>query len=151
MYTGDWRGNIYYAGRDPAGREVLPPTALTSNITSTVSDNWPSTATFGDGCFAVTWQRYQSDSGISDVMVAVLDGAGDLIAGPDNLTANPSGGDYQPRANSLADGNVLLTWHGYHGSGSEIYYSVLDSAGSIASPIHRLTHPPNNAHAPAPV
>jgi uncharacterized repeat protein (TIGR01451 family) len=148
IYTSDWRGNIYYAVRDPAGRQLLPPTALTNNTTQAVQDSSPSTATFGDGHFAVVWQRYQDGTGISDVMVAVLDGAGGLIAGPDNLTANASGGDYQPRANGLADGNVLLTWHGYHESSSDIYYAVLDSAGTVVYPIRRLTHAPNYAYAP---
>jgi hypothetical protein len=48
----------------------------------------------------------------------------------------------------LADGNVLLTWHGYHGSSNEIYYAVLDSAGNIAQPITLLTSVPYGAYYP---
>jgi hypothetical protein len=139
--------NIYYAMRSPAGTEVLPPTALTTNTTSTVRDYYDvSAAAFGDGCFAVAWQHYEN--GIYDIYYAVLDSAGGLITGPVNLTHNTGYADYDPRANRLADGNVLLTWYGYHGSGSEIYYAVLDSAGDVTHPVTRLTDVPYDAYYP---
>jgi len=139
--------NIYYAVRSPAGTEVLPPTALTTNTTSTVQDYYDvSAAAFGDGRFAVAWQH--NDNGVGDIYHAVLDSAGGLIAGPVNLTHNTGGSDYNPRANRLADGNVLLAWYGYHGSGYEIYYAVLDSAGNVVHPVTRLTDVPYDADYP---
>ena len=139
--------NIYYAVRSPAGTEVLPPTALTTNTTSTVQDYYASAAAFGDGLFALAWQHY--DDGVYDIYYAVLDSAGGLVAGPVNLTHNTEYyDDYDPRANRLADGNVLLTWYGSHGSGSEIFYAVLDSAGSVVHPATRLTDVPDDADYP---
>jgi len=138
--------NIYYAVRSPAGTEVLSPTALTTNTTSAVRDQHPSAASFGDGRFAVAWQHY--DSGVMDVYYAVFSSDGGLIAGPVNLTHNTLEDDYQPRANRLADGNVLLTWEGYHDVGYQIYYAVLDSAGDVVHPVTRLTDVPYGAYGP---
>jgi len=138
--------NIYYAVRSPAGAEVLSPTALTTNTTSTVQDQYPSAASFGDGRFAVAWQHY--DDGIYDIYYAVLDSAGGLIAGPVNLTHNTEDADYGPRANRLPDGNVLLTWNGSRGLGYGIYYAVLDSAGNVAHPVTRLTGAPSGTDSP---
>ena len=138
--------NVYYAVRSPTGTEVLFPTALTTNTTSTVQEQCPSAASFGDGRFAVAWQHY--DSGVNDIYYAVLDSAGGLIAGPVNLTHNTDYDDYRPRANRLTDGNVLLTWEGYHAVGYQIYYAVLDSAGNVAHPATRLTDSPDGAYDP---
>ena len=138
--------NIYYAVRSPAGAEVLSPTALTTNTTSTVQDQYPSAASFGDGRFAVAWQHY--DDGVNDIYYAVFSSDGGLIAGPVNLTHNVLEDDYQPRANRLTDGNVLLTWGGYHGFGSEIYYAVLGSTGDVVHPATRLTDVPDGAYDP---
>jgi len=139
--------NIYYAVRSPAGTEVLSPTALTTNTTSTVQDYYDlSAAAFGDGRFAVAWRH--NDDGVYDVYYAVLDSAGGLVTGPVNLTHNTEYDDYGPRANRLADGNVLLTWHGYHGSGYEIYYAVLDSAGNVVHPLTRLSDMTYGAYSP---
>ena len=139
--------NIYYAVRSPAGTEVLPPTALTTNTTTTVQDYYDvSAAAFGDGCFAVAWRHY--DDGVYDIYYAVLDSAGGLIAGPVNLTHNTEYDDYNPRANRLADGNVLLTWHGYHDFGYQIYYAVLDSAGNVVHPVTRLSDMTYGVHSP---
>ena len=140
--------NIYYAVRGPAGSEILSPTALTTNTTSTVRDYYPSAAAFDDGRFAVAWRHYDSSTGASDIYYAVMNSDGSLLAGPVNLTNNAWEDDYEPRANRLADGNVLLTWYGYHGSGYEIYYAVLDSAGNVVYPITRLTDTPYNAYYP---
>jgi len=139
--------NIYYAVRSPAGAEVLSPTALTTNTTSTVQDKYDlSAAAFDDGRFAVAWQHY--DDGVYDIYYAVLDSAGGLITGPVNLTHNTDYDDYGPRANRLPDGNVLLTWEGDHAVGYEIYYAVLDSAGNVAHPPTRLTDAPYGAYDP---
>jgi hypothetical protein len=128
---------------------VLSPTALTTNTTSTVQDYYVSAAAFDDGRLTIAWQHYHYDDGVYDIYYAVLDSAGGLVAGPVNLTHNTEyDDDYDPRANRLADGNVLLTWHGYHGFGYQIYYAVLDSAGNVVHPVARLTDMPYYAKSP---
>jgi uncharacterized repeat protein (TIGR01451 family) len=141
--------NIYYAIRSPDGSEVLSPTALTTNITSTMRDSTPSVAAFGNGHFAVTWENYESISFIYNVYYAVLDSAGGLVAGPVNLTSN-SGGEYiwYPTANRLDDGNVLLTWSQLGISSLDIYYAVLDSAGNVIHPITQLVDAFSGAYQP---
>ena len=147
-WMGNWRYNIYYAVRDPAGSEVLSPTALTTNTTSTVQDYNASAAAFDDGRFAVAWQHWDNTTGVSDIYYTVLSSAGGLLTGPVNLTHNTWEDDYEPRANRLNDGNVLLTWYGDHGSGREIYYAVLDSAGNAVYPVTRLTDALHDAYRP---
>ena len=148
-YMGNWRYNIYYAVRGPAGSEVLSPTALTANVNPSVRDGSPGAAAFPDGRFVIAWDHWSDATGAFDIYYAVLDSTGGLLVGPINLTNNPAGhNDNQPRANRLNDGNVLLTWDGWHGFGNEIYYAVLDSAGNVVYPVTRLTDMPHNAYNP---
>ncbi|MBN1657777.1 MAG: hypothetical protein JXA93_05215, partial [Anaerolineae bacterium] len=137
-FVSTYHYNVYYAVRDPDGTEVLAPTALTTNATADTGDYYPSVASFGDGHQAVAWQHWDNTTGTYDIYYAVLDSAGSLVTPPTNLTQNSGESDYEPRANRLADGNVLLTWNGWHGPGSEIRYAVLDSAGGVVHPITPL-------------
>jgi len=151
--AGNWRYNIHYALRGPDGSEVLSPTALTTNTGPSVRDGSPGAAAFSDGRFVIAWDHWDDASGASDIYYVVLDSIGGVIAGPLNLTNNPANhSDYQPRANRLADGNVLLTWSGYHDSSADIYYAVyyavLDSAGGVVHPVTLLADMPYSAHGP---
>ena len=140
--------NIYYAVRDMGGNEIASPTALTTNITDTVEDEYPSVAAFGSGGFAVTWQHY--DSGVSglEIHYAVISSTGEIITGPLKLTDVPGEYAYRPRANRLSDGNVIIAWRGSHGFSNEVCYAVLDSAGHVVQPLTRLTDVPQSSYYP---
>ena len=138
-----WSYDVHYAVHDPAGGELHSPTALTINTTSAVQDLNPSVAAFGGGGFAMVWEH--NDNYVYDIHYAVVGGSGELITGPVPLTSNTWEDDYQPRANRLTDGNVLLTWQGYHDSSYNIYYAVLDRAGEVVQPVTQLTDAPSTA------
>jgi hypothetical protein len=133
------RDNVYYTVRGPDGSQVLSPTALTTNTTNAELEYYPSAAAFGDGHFAIAWQHSDGSGSTSDIYYTVLDSSGSPITGPVNLTNNTVYNNQEPRANRLADSSVLVAWNGQHGSGSEIYYAVLDSAGKVTYPATRLT------------
>lgn len=140
--------NVYYAVRSKNGSEIALPTALTANTTSSFEDRYASAAAFGSGGFVVAWQRYDIAEGGRDIHYTVISSAGEVITGPLQLTDNTWEDDYQPHANRLADGNVMLTWRGNHGSGYDIYYAVLNSAGNVVHPVTRLTDFTNSAYEP---
>ncbi len=132
--------NVYYAVRNKVGGEIAPPTALTTDTTSAFKNASASAAAFGSGGFVVAWGHDDTTDNIADVHYAVISSTGEVISGPIQLTHNTgSEDDYRPRANRLADGNVMLTWYGRHGSGFDVYYAVVDSAGNVVHPITQLT------------
>jgi hypothetical protein len=140
--------NVYYAVRSVGGSGIISPTALTTNTTSSFEDSYASAAAFGSGGFVVAWQHYDSVKNGQDIHYTVISSTGEVITGPIQLTDNTGENDYPPRANRLADGNVMLTWRGNHGSGHEIYYAVVNSAGNVVHPVTRLTDVSNSAYEP---
>ncbi|MCP4536159.1 MAG: hypothetical protein GY832_03345 [Chloroflexi bacterium] len=141
--------NVYYAMRNKVGGEIAPPTALTTDTTSAFKNDPTSAAAFGSGGFVIAWEHENTTDNIADVHYAVISRTGEVISGPIQLTHNTgSEDDYRPRANRLADGNVMLTWYGSHGSGFDVYYAVVDSAGDIVHPITQLTDVSNGAYDP---
>jgi hypothetical protein len=140
--------NVYYAVRSVGGNEIAPPTALTTNTTTSREDELPSAAAFGSGGFAVTWQHYGSGESGTKINYAVISSTGEIITGPIRLTDVPGEFAYRPRANRLPDGNVIITWRGNHGFTNEVCYAVLDNAGNVVQPLTRLTDVPNSTYEP---
>jgi hypothetical protein len=81
---------------------------------------------------------------VDDIWYAVRSSSGGLIRGITKLTNDTPGYDrsyYYPTLARLSGNRAMLAFYGYmSGSGSDIYYVVLGSDGSIQRGITNLTH-----------
>jgi hypothetical protein len=135
---GQWNSNVFFAALDSATGNVLaPPNTITNNdIWATTVCNVPAffdphLAATGDNRFILTWTREicEDNGWVTYIYYGVRDGYGGMVKENTPLTA--SGWDSYSNLTTLSGNRALLSWEGYSGNGGEIYFAVLDSAGSI--------------------
>lgn len=157
---------IEYTLVDRYGETVRGITKLTNHTRATVYtyDVAPAVAVAPDGHIGVLWYRYLWNDSTSqsnyNIFFAILDGAGNLVYGPVNLTNNNAWGKwddlnvprfYNPRIAATADNRFVLAWERVSQeapSGSctsrcwlwDIYYAVRDTNGGIVRDVAKFTN-----------
>lgn len=141
----EWNYNIYFSILNQDGTPAYGPANLTNNTTWTGST--PDAPRYDDpriaatsNSFALAWERYQyfsscteNDCSLNDIYYSVRSTSGSLLYGLTNITNDTAGSDYEayyyPNLASLNSNRLLLLWN--RSSDDDIYYAVLDSAGTI--------------------
>ena len=150
---------IKYSILDHEGNVITSPTLLTdhSGASHRVYDNDPAVAATQNGHIGVVWTQsikdQESNERNENILFAILDGGGNLIHGPENLTNNTSWGDWNalevpffsdPRITSVGVDRFGVSWRQYHeeseGGVDDVYYAVMDSAGNKVKGITNFTH-----------
>jgi len=139
---------IEYTLLDHYGQTVRGVSKLTDHSGATMHtyDQSPSVAVAPNGTIGVAWYRYLYNSANSqfnyNIYFATLDGAGNLLSGPTNMTNNAIWGtDSDPNiprfwASTIAssdDNRFIISWYKYSGNPSSAYniwYATRDTAGS---------------------
>ena len=151
-------GEIEYALWDHVGRVNRAVGRLTNHDGAVINTNdyEPAVAVAPNGRIGVTWYRYLWNSaageGNYNIHFAVLDGAGNLVHGPTNLTNNDIWGHYteygwpqfyDARITATGDNHFVLVWNRdtreADGSVQDLCYAIRDTNGSEVVPVTALT------------
>ena len=115
----------------------------------------PSVAVASNGTIGVTWRHYLGDGSNhnDNIYFATLDGSGNLITGPTNITNNTAWGNwdtlnvpfyYYPTIATSDDNRFILGWEEFKNIGStdmasNIWYTTRNTAGASVFPPAALT------------
>jgi len=150
---------IEYTLLDHYGNTVRAVSKLAdhSGATMTTRDSSPSVAVAPNGSIGVAWFRYLYNSATSqfnyNIYFATLDGSGNLITGPTNVTNNTVWGTdtdlnipglYYPTITASDDNRFIISWEDFREIGvsswqSNIWYATRDTAGASVFPPTALT------------
>lgn len=156
---------IEYTLLDRYGQVVRGVSKLTNHSGATVNtyDYDPAVAVAPDGHIGALWYRRLWNSSTSqsnyNIFFAILDGAGNLVYGPVNLTNNDAWGEWDdlnvpgfnsPRIAATADNRFVLAWRqSYYGtptgdctshcSVDDIYYAIRDTGGGVVKTVTPFT------------
>ena len=154
--------DLEYALLSHNGSILLPATKLTNNSSATMRthDYEPSIAVAPNGTVGVIWRHYLDNSSTYydfqynyNIYFATLDGSGNLLSGPTNITSNSiwgASGDlnvprfWYPTIAATDDNRFILSWQDKRNvsTGSyqyNIWYAVRDTAGASVFPPTALT------------
>ena len=160
-----WEGlqynNLEYALMDESGVVTRPATSLTNNASAEdeTYDLVPAVAVAPDGNIGIIWFRELEDLGETNdnIWFAILNPAGDVIHGPQNITNNPIWGYsddpgvprfHQPVITATGDNRFILSWSyevDYIAgctddcSVDNVHYKVHDSTGGEVKAVTVLT------------
>jgi hypothetical protein len=139
---------IEYILLDHSGNTVRAVSKLTNNSGATmyINDSLPSVAVAPNGTIGVTWYRYLYNSTTNqfnnNILFATLDGAGNLLTGPTNITNNVTWNTSSdlnipsfilPTIAASDDNRFILSWQKYLGNPSytyNIWYATYNTAGT---------------------
>jgi len=153
--------NLEYALLDDSGEVTRPVTSLTDHASAELetADLDPAVAVAPDGNIGIIWFRelYLSGEYNDNIWFAILNPAGDVIFGPQNITNNEKWGYsddpgvpryHQPVITATGDNRFILSWSSridYIDGCSDdckiynVYYKVHDSTGGEVKAITQLT------------
>lgn len=150
--------NIFYAVLDPSGNELVPPTNLTN------TDAWggwseiprfydPRIVATTDNRFVIAWTRSEDtdDGRIDDIYYAVRDTGGADVKPITKLTSDTPGWDegYDlPTLTQLRGEQVLIAYK--QRSDQDIYFTILDSDGTVTKPATNLSNDGYDSYDSAP-
>jgi len=127
--------DIYLAYFNAQGQEVVAPINVTQsdNIDDAVGPAWAETTTaeLSNGNIALTWTSGPTSSIVTDIYTAVYDDAGNLVAGPTNVS-NTGASNAKPEIAALSTGGYALTWSDEAAGVYHVYTAVYDGNGSEA-------------------
>jgi hypothetical protein len=149
-YTGSYYVNdIEYAILAPNGAIIRPPTRLTdsSSAVMTTRNYAPSISVAPNGTVGFVWRHYFYNSSAQynyNIYFATLDGSGNLLTGPFNVTNNMAWGTsgalnipqyYNPTVAAADDNNFILGWResllvGASNWQRNIWYATRTSTGT---------------------
>ncbi len=146
--TYDYKYDIYFAVLDTGGTALHGPENITNIDTwNTYGITDPRITATDDNRFVLAWQIYYDDADIyyNDIHYAIYDSNGSLVKSPTNHTNDPGDtngeANYNPSVARLANNRFLLVHqHCNNTDGSNLYYTVLDSAGNTVSATTNLTN-----------
>lgn len=133
--------NIYYTVLDDSGGQVKPVTQLTADGPGLGAQHEDSNLTHLFGNRALLSWECEDTIIYWDICYVVLDMNGNLVKGITNATSNVIRFEDNVDAVQLFDGNILLTWHEWHGDVYKIGYGILDSAYKVISGPSVLENP----------
>jgi hypothetical protein len=150
---------IEYTILNPYGEIVRPVAKLTDHSSApfTTYDYPSGVAVAPDGRVGVVWYRYQRNSSSAqynyNIHWAALSSAGNLAAGPINVTNNSVWGTssdlnfpqlYRPVIAATTDNRFVLAWVRYHqesaGSVQDVWYGVISGAGGVVRAPTKFTN-----------
>ncbi len=136
-----------------------------SGVTINTYDSSPTIAVAPNGRVGILWKRStmqrvnDSWQRNENVYFAILDGVGNIVYGPSNITNNTAVGDpwsdpnvpafYNPQIVATDDNRFVLGWQRTYrvdgcSSGDcrldDIYYTVRDTAGNVVKGVTQFTH-----------
>lgn len=154
-----WTNEIEYTLLNRAGRASQTIYRLTNHDSATVNvyDYSPVISTAPDGRMGILWYRYIYNSQNSqwnyNIFFAILDGAGNLLHGPEDMTKNGQWGGsdaigiprfWGPRITATKDSRFVLAWEKYLWSGqrsyADIFIAVRDTAGNVVKEVTQFTN-----------
>ena len=135
---------------DGNGSIIRSVTKVTNNSSAAMDtyDRYPSIAAAPNGVVGIIWQRYLYNSVTSqyntNIYFATLDGSGNLLTGPTNITNNSVWGMYddlnipgfwEPTIAPTDDNRFILSWNIYQQVGpsswqNNIWYAVRNTSGA---------------------
>ncbi|MBI3977106.1 MAG: DUF11 domain-containing protein [Chloroflexi bacterium] len=125
-------GDVYSVVLDSAGSVVRGMTNLSGDGPSQ-TDWMPAAVQIPGGNTVVAWSSGWAETSV--IRFAVLDASYGRVSGPTLLT-NPAarGGNYYISVAADGAGNVVLTWMDFEYPQLNLYYALVDGAGSILTP-----------------
>ncbi|HVM70845.1 MAG TPA: hypothetical protein VMT91_03735, partial [Anaerolineales bacterium] len=136
--------NLFFAILDASGQVVWGPTNITNDSTWIAQGSWTETymqnqvSATGDNHFLLAWQHATQDGGGTELQIdyAVRDSAGNSVKDSTQLPASGVDMNSGISANAVSGNRTILTWL-YN---SDIYYAMLDSAGTVSKAEANLTN-----------
>ena len=124
-------GDVFATIFDAQGQEVAGPVNVSN--TPNFRDADIHVAALPNGNVAMVWEGVIGGNlDDSEMFTAVLNGQGQLVAPPVNISQTPgaNSGDAQPNIAALSNGDYAVTWIGETAFGPEVYTAVLDGTGN---------------------
>jgi hypothetical protein len=144
--SGDYNENIYFAILDSGGSVTHGPVNVTGfDVWNTYGVGVPRITATGDNRFVLAWGVYYTTNDIyyDDVYYAIYGNDGSVVKSPTNHTNDPGDSvwSWNPALTSLASNRFLLVYQNYTSAlGSNLLYTVLDSAGNSVQATASLTN-----------
>ena len=128
--------DIITAVYDAAGQQVVAPINVTNSPDN--DDNSFAIATLSNGAYAIAWNSATVATG-NDILTAVYDANGQLIAGPVDVSSDPTHEEGLRQIAALSTGGYALTWgRNLVGGGgpAEVLTAVYNSQGQeVVAPV----------------
>jgi hypothetical protein len=122
------------------GVQRLTKTELDASNTIRVDARYPSVATTPDGRFGIVWTetRLTTDQRLINIYFAVMDGLGQVVSGPTNITGSTNWIDTSqpslyssPVIAATSDNRFILSWLKTTDERADVYASVYSSSGGV--------------------
>lgn len=144
---------LYYTLLDHAGGTSKAITKLTDLTGSavTAADRSPAVAVTPDGHIGILWLRevkYSSTKYVDNIVLTILDAAGNTVLAPYPLTYNVATGTtpylWTPQIAATSDNRFVVAWGQAAAPVGDVWYAVFDSVGGIVLGGTKITTDGNN-------